>query len=239
MIIFPAIDLKDGKAVRLVKGEFDKVDVFSENPEEMGTKFQQAGAQFIHIVDLDGAKDGSQKNLEVIKKIRSNVNIPVQVGGGIRNEETVKRLLDAGVDRVILGTAAVENPELLQDLINKYGDKIAVSVDAKDGKVATKGWVEKTNVDSVEFCKELEKKGLKTLIYTDISKDGMMQGTNREIYKILSDNCKNLDIIASGGVSNKEDIEILTAMDCYGAIVGKAIYLGALNLEEIIAMAKK
>lgn len=236
MKIFPAIDLKDGKCVRLKQGEFDQVEVFSENPAEMGKSFEKKGASFLHLVDLDGAKDGSQKNYASIKALREAISIPIQVGGGIRNEETIKNLLELGVDRVILGTVAVENREFLKDMIAKYGDKIAVSIDAKDGKVATKGWVEKTEIDSIEFCKEVDSYGLKTLVYTDISKDGMMEGTNLEVYEKLSKELK-LDIIASGGVSRIKDIEELVKMDVYGAIVGKAIYSGALILEDIIKLA--
>lgn len=232
MIIFPAIDLKDGACVRLTKGEFDKVDVFSKNPEETAKKWFSKGAKFLHVVDLDGAKDGEGKNLQAIKSIREAIDIPVQVGGGIRDEAAIKRLLDIGVDRVILGTVAVENRDFLVEMVEKYGDKIAVSVDAKEGKVATRGWIEKTEVDSIDFCKDLESIGVKTVVYTDIARDGMMQGANLEVYKKLNE-LVAIDIIASGGVSRVEDIVELNKMDVYGAIVGKALYLGSLDLEEI------
>ncbi len=235
MIIFPAIDLKDEKCVRLEQGDYNKVEVFSENPIAMAKSFEAKGAKFLHMVDLDGAKEGSQKNFDVIKNVREAINIPIQVGGGIRDEDRIKKLLDLGVDRVILGTVAVENQEFLKEMIDRYGDKIAVSVDAKDGRVATRGWIEDSGVDAIEFVGKLEEYGLKTLVFTDISKDGMMEGTNLDLYKEL--NKYNIDIIASGGVSRKYDIEELLKIDVYGAIVGKAIYAGALDLEEIIAMA--
>ncbi len=235
MIIFPAIDLKDEKCVRLEQGDYNKVEVFSENPIAMAKSFEAKGAKFLHMVDLDGAKEGSQKNFDVIKNVREAINIPIQVGGGIRDEDRIKKLIDLGVDRVILGTVAVENQEFLKEMIYRYGDKIAVSVDAKDGRVATRGWIEDSGVDAIEFVGKLEEYGLKTLVFTDISKDGMMEGTNLDLYKEL--NKYNIDIIASGGVSRKYDIEELLKIDVYGAIVGKAIYAGALDLEEIIAMA--
>ncbi len=235
MIIFPAIDLKDEKCVRLEQGDYNKVEVFSEDPIAMAKSFETKGAKFLHMVDLDGAKEGSQKNFDVIKNVREAINIPIQVGGGIRDEDRIKKLIDLGVDRVILGTVAVENQEFLKEMIDRYGDKIAVSVDAKDGRVATRGWIEDSGVDAIEFVGKLEQYGLKTLVFTDISKDGMMEGTNLDLYKEL--NKYNIDIIASGGVSRKYDIEELLKIDVYGAIVGKAIYAGALDLEEIIAMA--
>lgn len=235
MIILPAIDLKDKKCVRLEQGDYNKVEIFSEDPVSMAKSFEAKGAQYLHMVDLDGAKEGSQKNFNMIKAVRESINIPIQVGGGIRDEDRIKKLLDLGVDRVILGTVAVENPDFLADMINKYGKHIAVSVDAKDGRVATRGWIEDSGVDAVEFVERLEKMGLSTLVFTDISKDGMMEGTNLDLYREL--NKFDIDIIASGGVSRKYDIEVLKEIDVYGAIVGKAIYAGALDLEEIVKMA--
>jgi len=235
MIILPAIDLKDEKCVRLEQGDYNKVEVFSEDPIAMAKSFEAKGAKYLHMVDLDGAKEGSQKNFDIIKKVREAINIPIQVGGGIRDEERIKKLLDLGVDRVILGTVAVENPNFLKAMIDKYGEHIAVSVDAKNGRVATRGWLEDSGVNAINFVKDLEDLGLKTLIFTDISKDGMMGGTNLELYKDL--NKFNIDIIASGGVSRKYDIEELLKIGVYGAIVGKAIYAGALDLEEVIKMA--
>lgn len=235
MIILPAIDLKDKKCVRLEQGDYNKVEIFSEDPVSMAKSFEAKGAQYLHMVDLDGAKEGSQKNFDMIKAVRESINIPIQVGGGIRDEDRIKKLLDLGVDRVILGTVAVENPDFLADMINKYGNHIAVSVDAKDGRVATRGWIEDSGVDAVEFVAKLEEMGLATLVFTDISKDGMMEGTNLELYREL--NKFDIDIIASGGVSRKYDIEVLKEIGVYGAIVGKAIYAGALDLEEIVKMA--
>lgn len=235
MIILPAIDLKDEKCVRLEQGDYNKVEVFSEDPIAMAKSFEAKGAKYLHMVDLDGAKEGSQKNFDIIKRVREAINIPIQVGGGIRDEERIKKLLDLGVDRVILGTVAVENPNFLKEMIDKYGEHIAVSVDAKNGRVATRGWLEDSGVNAINFVKDLEDLGLKTLIFTDISKDGMMGGTNLELYKDL--NKFNIDIIASGGVSRKYDIEELLKIGVYGAIVGKAIYAGALDLEEVIKMA--
>lgn len=232
MIIFPAIDMKDGKAVRLSKGDFNKVDVFSDKPWEVAKGFEEKGAQWIHLVDLDGAKDGENKNLDVIKKIRETVNVKLQLGGGIRTLETAEMLLNIGIDRIILGTAAIENPELLKTLVGKYGEKIAVSVDEKNGKAATKGWVEESNVDAFDLCKSLKETGIKTIIYTDISKDGMMAGPNFAAYEKI--HSLGVDVIASGGVSTPEDIAVLRKADIYGAIVGKAIYLGKVKLEEVL-----
>lgn len=235
MIIFPAIDLKDEKCVRLQQGDYNKIEIFNDDPVAQAKSFEKSGAKFLHMVDLDGAKEGSQKNFEIIKKVRENISIPIQVGGGIRDEERIKALLELGVDRVILGTAAVKDRVFLTNMINKYGAQIVVSVDAKEGQVATHGWIEDSGIDSVTFVKELISLGLKTLVYTDIAKDGMMEGTNLPIYAEL--NKLDIDVIASGGVSRIYDIEELIKMDTYGAIVGKAIYAGALDLEEIIALA--
>jgi phosphoribosylformimino-5-aminoimidazole carboxamide ribotide isomerase len=232
MIIFPAIDLKDGKAVRLSKGDFNKVDIFSDTPWEVAKGFEEKGAEWIHLVDLDGAKDGENKNLDVIKKIRDNVKVKLQLGGGIRTLETAEMLLKSGIDRIILGTAAIENPELLKTLVEKYGEKIAVSVDEKNGKAATKGWLEESSIDAFDLCKSLKETGVKTIIYTDISKDGMMAGPNFDAYVKINE--LGVDVIASGGVSTPEDINILKKADIYGAIVGKAIYLGKIKLEEVL-----
>lgn len=232
MLIFPAIDLKDGKAVRLSKGDFNKVDIFSDKPWEVAKEFEKKGAEWIHMVDLDGAKDGKNKNLDVIKKIRETVNVKLQLGGGIRTLETAELILNLGIDRIILGTAAIENPELLKNLVSKYGEKIAVSVDEKNGKAATKGWVEESNLDAFELCESLKKIGVKTIIYTDISKDGMMAGPNFKAYEKI--NKLGVDIIASGGVSTTEDVKILKKENIYGAIIGKALYLGNIKLEEVL-----
>lgn len=232
MIIFPAIDLKDGRAVRLSKGDFNKVDIFSEKPWEVAKEFEKKGAEWVHLVDLDGAKYGENKNLNVIKKIREAVKVKLQLGGGIRTLETAEMLLDLGIDRIILGTAAVENPELLKKLVEKYGEKIAVSVDEKNGKAATKGWLEESSIDAFELCKLLKEIGVKTIIYTDISKDGMMAGPNFSAYEKIDR--LGVNVIASGGVSTPKDVDTLRKSGVYGAIIGKALYLGKIILEEVL-----
>ncbi len=233
MIIFPAIDLYDGKAVRLFKGDYNEMTVYSENPVEIAWDFEKAGATHVHLVDLEGAKDGTTPNLNVVKTIVESTSLFTEIGGGIRDIETVKKYLDIGVDRVILGTAAVKDPEFLMLAVELYGEKIAVGVDVKDGKVAIKGWVEKSQYDCFEFCQKMQETGVKTLICTDISRDGAMQGTNRELYKELSKKFQ-IDITASGGVSSIEDVKALKALDLYGAIIGKAYYVGAIDLKEAI-----
>ena len=233
MIIFPAIDMKDGKCVRLEQGLFDKVTVFGEDPVAMAKKWESEGGKFLHLVDLDGAKDGIPKNLEIIKNICKNINIPIQLGGGIRNKETVKILLDAGVSRVIVGTMAINNMELLKELVDEYGERIVVSIDAKDGLVAVDGWVNVSEVNSIDLVRKLDKIGVKTIVYTDIAKDGMMEGPNFDIYKTLAENT-NIDVIASGGVSSIENVEKLKKMNMYGAIIGRALYTGDIKLKDAL-----
>lgn len=233
MIIFPAIDIKDNKCVRLLQGDFDKVNVYGNDPSLMAKKWEDKGAKFLHIVSLNGARGEGNVNDESIKKLLSTVNIPIQMGGGIRSKERVKELLDLGVDRVILGSVAIKDKELLKDLISQYKEKIVVSVDAKNGKVATQGWEEVSDVNSLDFCKELEEMGVKTIVYTDISKDGMMVGPNFDIYEKLSKET-NLDIIASGGVTSIEDVKKLKAMDLYGVIIGKSLYENKIDLKEVL-----
>lgn len=233
MIIFPAIDIKDNKCVRLLQGDFDKVNVYGNDPSLMAKKWEDKGAKFLHMVSLNGARGEGNVNDESIKKLLSTVNIPIQMGGGIRSKERVKELLDLGVDRVILGSVAIKDKELLKDLISQYKEKIVVSVDAKNGKVATQGWEEVSDVNSLDFCKELEEMGVKTIVYTDISKDGMMVGPNFDIYEKLSKET-NLDIIASGGVTSIEDVKKLKAMDLYGVIIGKSLYENKIDLKEVL-----
>ena len=233
MIIFPAIDIKDNKCVRLLQGDFDKVNVYGNNPSLMAKKWEDKGAKFLHMVSLNGARGEGNVNDESIKKLLSNVNIPIQMGGGIRSKERVKELLDLGVNRVILGSVAIKDKELLKDLISQYKEKIVVSVDAKNGKVAAQGWEEVSDVNSLDFCKELEEMGVKTIVYTDISKDGMMIGPNFDIYEKLSKET-NLDIIASGGVTSIEDVKKLKAMDLYGVIIGKSLYENKIDLKEVL-----
>ena len=237
MLIFPAIDLFGGKAVRLLRGDYAQMTVYSEHPEEIAKDFARAGAKWIHLVDLEGAKTGETPNLETIRKIVAESGLCAEVGGGIRNMQTVKAYLEAGVQRVILGTAAVTNEAFLKEALAAYGEKIAVGVDIKDGKVAIKGWTVASELDAIPFCQKLQEMGVRTIICTDISKDGAMQGPNADLYKALSKELK-MDIIASGGVSNIDDIRRLAAMDLHGAIVGKAYYTGAVDLREAIEVAK-
>ena len=233
MIIFPAIDIKDNKCVRLLQGDFDKVNVYGNDPSLMAKKWEDKGAKFLHMVSLNGARGEGNVNDESIKKLLSTVNIPIQMGGGIRSKERVKELLDLGVNRVILGSVAIKDKDLLKDLISQYKEKIVVSVDAKNGKVAAQGWEEVSDVNSLDFCKELEEMGVKTIVYTDISKDGMMIGPNFDIYEKLSKET-NLDIIASGGVTSIEDVKKLKAMDLYGVIIGKSLYENKIDLKEVL-----
>lgn len=237
MKIFPAIDLYSGKAVRLFKGDYSKMTVYSENPLEVARDFEQKGAEFIHLVDLEGAKDGTTPNFETIKSIAENTRLFTEIGGGIRSIETVEKYLGAGVDRVILGTAAVENQDFLKAAVNKYGEKIAVGVDIKDGFLAVKGWTEASSYSCFDFCEKMRETGVKTLICTDISKDGAMQGTNRELYRELAEKF-DIDIVASGGVSTLDDIKALKKLGLYGAIIGKAYYIGAIDLKEALEAAK-
>ena len=237
MNIFPAIDLYAGKAVRLFKGDYAQMTVYSEHPEEVAAKFRAAGAQYMHLVDLEGAKSGSPANLEVIRRIVDTFGGFVEVGGGIRSMETVDTYLSLGVDRVILGTAAVTDPAFLQAALAKYGKAVAVGVDLKDGYVAIKGWTEKSQITADAFFRQMEAMGVATVICTDISRDGAMQGTNRELYAQLSKRYA-IDLIASGGVSDIEDVRSLAQMGLYGAIIGKAYYIGAIDLAEAIEVAK-
>lgn len=236
MKIFPAIDLKDSQVVRLTQGDYNQVDTYGKTPVGAATEFAKDGAKYLHVVDLDGAKDGELSNFDTVRDIVNATGMFVEIGGGIRTEERIKKYLDMGVGRVILGTAAVKNFAFLTEMVKKYGEKIAVGVDANKGKVATDGWLETTEVDSIEFCKKVCEIGVKNVIYTDIAKDGAMAGTNLEVYKKLTE-IKGLNITASGGVSSMEEIKILSEMGTHSAIVGKAIYMGALDLKEVIAVA--
>ncbi len=237
MNIFPAIDLYGGKAVRLYKGDYSNMTVYSENPIEVARDFEAKGAKFIHLVDLEGAKDGTTPNLDIVREIANNTSLFTEIGGGIRSMETVKAYLENGVDRVILGTAAVNDEAFLKQAVSEFGDRIAVGVDIKDGFVAIKGWTETSAYDCFEFCEKMQILGVKTIICTDISKDGAMQGTNRELYKALSQRF-SINITASGGVSTIEDIKALRRLDLYGAIIGKAYYIGAIDLKEALEAAK-
>ncbi len=238
MIIYPAIDLYDGKAVRLFKGDYNQMTVYSDNPAEFALDFAKKGATHIHLVDLEGARDGTTPNLGVIRSITEKNELFTEVGGGIRSMETVEKYLAAGVDRVILGTAAVKDRTFLLEALAKYDEKIAVGIDIKDGKVAIKGWTEKTDITAEEFCADMENIGVKTVICTDISKDGAMQGANHGLYKALSEKFK-MNFIASGGVSSIEDVKKLTEQNMHGAIIGKAYYVGTIDLVEAIEVARK
>lgn len=237
MKIFPAIDLRFGNVVRLSKGDYDAMNTYSENPREIARFFKSQSAEYLHIVDLDGAKGGKPTNFDAVKAIVSEGGLFTEVGGGIRTEERICDYLALGVSRVILGTVAVTDFDFTRRMIKKYGEKIAVGVDARDGKVAVSGWLETSEQNSVDFCKKLAEVGTKTVIYTDISKDGMLSGTNLEVYKTLSE-IKDLDIIASGGISFESEITELKSMGVSGAIVGKAIYENKLDLKKVIELAK-
>ena len=237
MNIFPAIDLYDKKAVRLLKGDYNQMTVYSDNPAEFAKDFESQGAEFLHIVDLEGARDGTTPNLDIIKSITENTKLVVEVGGGIRSMEVIEKYISAGVKRVILGTAAVNDEEFLKAALLKYGDKVACGVDIKDGFVAIKGWTEKSRFSCFEFCEKMQNLGVQTLICTDISKDGAMQGTNRELYRELSEKF-SMNITASGGVSTIEDVKSLAKMGSYGAIIGKAYYVGAISIKEAVEVAK-
>jgi len=233
MRIYPAIDLFEGKAVRLKQGDYEQMTVYSDDPLSVAFDFKKAGATDLHIVDLEGAREGKPANYDVIKKIASEPGLFTQVGGGIRTSETIEMYLNAGVRRVVLGTAAISTPGFLQEMVNKHGDAIAVSVDIKDGLVAVKGWTETLNQEALDFCKTVDELGVKTLICTDISKDGMLSGTNLELYCTLRSEL-SLGIIASGGVTTLDEIIMLSRLGINGVILGKAIYTGDINLTKAI-----
>ncbi len=237
MKIFPAIDLYEGKAVRLLKGDYNALTVYSENPIEIAKDFESQGATELHTVDLEGARDGGTPNIDIIKSFVENTSLNVEVGGGIRSMDTVKAYLDAGVRRVILGTAAVTDEAFLKEAVETYGDKIAVGADIKDGVVAIKGWVEKSEYTTFDFFEKMQNIGVSTVICTDISKDGAMQGTNRGLYKELSEKF-NVNIIASGGVSSLDDVKALNEMNLFGAIIGKAYYTGAIKISDALEVTK-
>ncbi len=237
MEIFPAIDIRKGNVVRLTEGDYNRMTVYGSSPLEMAETFIKKGAKNLHMVDLDGAKDGAPVNFDVIKSVAETGKLFTEVGGGIRDEKRIEDYLSLGVNRVILGTVAVRNFKFVEDSVKKYGDKIAVGVDARDGKVAVSGWLETTEIDSFDFCKKLRDAGVRTVIYTDISKDGTLSGTNLEIYEKLSE-IKGLDVIASGGITFEDEIKKLAEMNTYGAIVGKAVYAGRLDLERVLKIAK-
>lgn len=237
MILFPAIDLFEGKAVRLYKGDYAQMTVYSEHPEEIAADFAACGATHIHLVDLEGARSGETPNLETVLRIRESSGLFCEIGGGIRSMEIVDRYLGAGLDRVILGTAAVADEGFLRAAVEKYGEKIATGADIRDGYVAVKGWTEQSGVTTEAFFEKMERIGVSTVICTDISRDGTMRGTNREMYRTLSQKY-SLQITASGGVSTMEDVQQLREMNLYGAIIGKAYYTGDIDLKKAIEVAR-
>ncbi len=237
MILFPAIDLFEGKAVRLYKGRYDQMTVYSEQPEEIADDFVRQGISHIHIVDLEGAKNGDTPNLGTVLRIKEKSGGFCEIGGGIRSLEVIQRYLDSGLDRVILGTAAVENTELLEAAVSRYGDRIAAGADIHDGHVAVRGWQIRSELPFMTFCRQMEAVGIRTLICTDISKDGAMRGTNLPLYRELSESL-GIRITASGGISTLEDVRQLRAMNLYGAIIGKAYYTGAFSLKDALEAAK-
>lgn len=233
MIIFPAIDILNGKCVRLIQGDYQQETVYSDSPVNMALEWERKGAEYLHLVDLDGAKTGQSINKQVIKEIAQSVSIPVQVGGGIRSIETVKEHIENGVSRVIIGTAAISDPDFLQQAVDTYEDKIAVSIDAKNGYVATDGWTRTSEIKAIDLLLELEQMGVETIVYTDILKDGMLQGPNFAELTTINQ-ATSIDVIASGGVTTKEDVQQLQSMNLYGAIIGKALYDGNLKFEDLV-----
>lgn len=236
MLLFPAIDLIDGKAVRLLRGDYAKMTVYSDNPLAVAKDFEAAGARYLHMVDLEGAKDGGTPNLQTVRSVAENTGLFVEIGGGIRSMETVKTYLKAGVNRVILGTAAVEDGAFLREAVDTFGEQIAVGADIRNGYVSIKGWLEQSEFTLDAFCEKMQGIGVKTLICTDISRDGAMHGTNRELYAELKKKY-DMNITASGGVSSMDDVRALAAMDLYGAIIGKAYYTGDIILSDAIRAA--
>lgn len=237
MYIFPAIDLYQGQAVRLYQGDYAQMTVYSRDLPALAENFYAQGARHLHLVDLEGARDGGTPNLSVIEALARSTPLFTEVGGGVRTMDVISRYLDAGVDRVILGTAAVTHPELVEQAVTRYGGQIAVGVDIRGGKVAIHGWTEDSPLDGLAFCKRMEKMGVQTIICTDISKDGAMQGSNHGLYRTLQQELK-LDLVASGGVSSLADVRALAGLGLYGAIIGKAYYTGAVSLAEAVEVAK-
>jgi len=238
MIIIPAIDLKDGKCVRLLQGKKDEVTVYSDDPPSMARQWQDLGGELLHVVDLDGAFTGEQHNFEHIKAIREAIDIPIEVGGGIRDVERIAKLIDLGVDRTIIGTSAAKDPDMIKDACSRFPGQVIVGIDAKDGKVAVKGWVEVTELDAIDFARQMQDAGTAAIIYTDISRDGMLTGPNIEAMAKMVESV-NIPVIASGGVSKLDDITALNQIEnLWGVITGKALYSGAMKLEEAIALTK-
>ena len=237
MILFPAIDLFEKKAVRLYKGDYANMTVYSEHPEEIAVDFKNCGAEWIHVVDLEGAKDGTTPNLDVVEKIVKASGLKCEIGGGIRSLSVLEKYFSVGVSRVILGTAAVNDEQFLKEALKKYGEKIAVGADVKDGYVVIKGWLESSGYTLEEFFGKMQDLGVSVIICTDVSKDGAMKGTNLALYESLSKKY-SVNVVASGGVSSLDDVTALTEMKLYGAIIGKAYYTGAIDLKEAIRISE-
>ena len=237
MLILPAIDLYQSQAVRLFQGDYKQMTVYDKEPLNTAKKFENFGAKWLHIVDLEGAKTGTTANIDTIIKIIKSCNLQCEVGGGVRNMQIIEKYINAGVSRVILGTAAVTEENFVRDAVKNFGEKIAVGVDIKDGFVAIKGWQEKSELEAINFCEKIQSIGVNTIICTDISKDGAMKGTNFDLYKTLKEKLK-INIIASGGVSSLDDVKKLAELNLYGAIVGKAYYTSAISIKEAIEAAK-
>ena len=237
MLIYPAIDMYQGKAVRLYKGDYAQMTVYSDRPCAVAAEFQKAGATHIHLVDLEGAKLGTTPNFKLVKAIKEDTGLFCEIGGGIRDMVVIDKYVNAGIDRVILGTAAVTSPGFVKEAVKAYEDKIAVGIDIKDGFVAIKGWTETSEENAMDFTAKMQDIGVKTMICTDISRDGAMRGANHELYRELSERF-DMNIIASGGVSSMEDVEKLAKLNIHGAIVGKAYYTGAIDLAQAIEVAK-
>lgn len=238
MIIYPAVDIKDGRCVRLLQGEFDKVTVYSDDPLEMALKWESLGAEYLHVVDLDGARTGEPKNISITSKIAAKLNIPVQLGGGIRSIETIEKVISMGIRRVILGTFAVKNPDLVKQAVENFRENIVIGIDAKDGKVAIDGWEKTSEFTAIDFANKMVELGAKTIIYTDISRDGMLTGPNLDAMREMAQSV-DAEIIASGGVSNLKDIKNLKETGVSGVIVGKALYTGNVDLQEAIKAGKE
>ncbi len=235
MRLYPAIDMIDGQCVRLVRGDYNQKSTFSENPVEVALKWQDLGGEFIHLVDLDGARKGNMPNFETIVNIAKALDIPIEVGGGIRDMTAVEKYLDNGINRVIIGTSAIRNPEFVKEAVEKYGDRIVVGIDAKDGMVAVSGWEEVSDVSALKLAKQMEKIGVKTVIYTDIATDGMLSGPNVSAMKEMAE-YTTMDVVASGGVTSLEDLQELSKTGVEGAIIGKALYTGHIDLKEAIRL---
>lgn len=237
MKIFPAIDIIGGKVVRLTKGDYNLKKVYSSSPLDQAKYFESLGAEYLHVVDLDSAKNGKDDNMKIICEIAEKTSLFVETGGGVRTIDKIERYLDRGIQRVIIGTAAVKNPEMLDEAIRKFGGKIAVGVDARNSKVAVSGWTDTTDIDSYSFCKKMKEKGVRYIIYTDISKDGKLSGINYEIFKKLK-SIDDLNITASGGVSSLDDVKKLNNLNIYGCIIGKAIYENRIDIKKVLEIMK-